>query len=309
MCSSDLIFTKLDLQKGYLQVPVAAADIEKTAVITPFGLYEFLRMPFGLKNAGMSFQRLMDNLFGHLPFVFIYLDDLLIASRTAAEHRRHLRQVLQILHHNGLIINGEKCVFGKSSVEFLGHQVSAAGITPLLDRVAAIAAYPRPATVRDLQAFLGLINFYRRFIPAAARILRPLTDILKGGPKGPTPIVWSPPLLAAFTAAQAALSATCCLDHPSSSAEISLVTDASASHLGAVLQQRRPGGRWRPLGFFSAKLNAAQQAYSAFDRELLAVTASLYHFRHLLEGRPFLIFTDHKPLLGALTREIGRAHV
>jgi Reverse transcriptase (RNA-dependent DNA polymerase) len=185
------IFTKLDLQKGYFQVPVAAADIPKTAIITPFGLFKFVRMPFGLKNAGMTFQRLMDRLFFDIPFVFLYLDDLLIASRSAAEHRRHLREVLQRLQDNGLVLNADKCVWGQSSMEFLGHQVSAQGVAPLADRIAAVRDFPQPRTVQQLQAFLSLFNFYRRFVPAAAAVIRPLTDALRGSPAGTKAIQWS----------------------------------------------------------------------------------------------------------------------
>ena len=234
------VFSKLDLQKGYLQVPVAAADVPKTAVITPFGLFEFLRMPYGLKNAGMTFQRLMDHIFQGLPFAFIYLDDVLVASPDAATHRLHLTAVFQLLSDNGLVLNAGKCCFGQQSVEFLGHIVSAAGVAPLPGRVDAINNFPQPSSVRELQGFLGLFNFYRRFVPAAAKLVRPLTDCLKGGPKGGTAIEWSAERNAAFLAAKSAVAATCILEHPAAKAEISLVTDASSSHVGAALQQRRP---------------------------------------------------------------------
>jgi RNase H-like domain found in reverse transcriptase len=157
--------------------------------------------------------------------------------------------------------------------------VSASGISPLADRVAAIRLFPQPATVRDLQAFLGLVNFYWRFIKAAARILLPLTAVLAGGPAGSSKLQWTPEMTTAFNQAKEAVAAACELGHPSSGAEISLVTDASASHIGAVLQQRAPASTaWQPLAFFSAKLTAAQQKYSAFDRELLAVYLSIRHF-------------------------------
>jgi transposase InsO family protein len=295
-------FTKIDLQKGYLQVPVAAADVPKTAVITPFGLYEFLRMPFGLRNAGMTFQRMMDNIFADVPFVFVYLDDLLVASRNAAEHRQHVSHVLHLLKCNGLLINADKCIWGVREVEFLGHVVSAAGIRPVPARIAAIQAHPPPANIKQLQGFLGLFNFYRRFVRDAAGIIKPLTDALKGGKSGTAAVEWSPPLQAAFKAAKCALANLCHLEHPAAAAELSIATDASATHIGGVLQQRRPGGHWRPLGFFSAKLDSAQQRYSAFDRELLAVFFTIRHFRCMLEGRRFTIFTDHRPLIGALGR-------
>jgi hypothetical protein len=192
------LFSKLHLRKGYLQVPVAAEDVAKTAIITPFGLFEFTRMPFGLRNAGMTFQRLMDSVLGGLPFAFVYLDDILIASPDPVSHRRHLEAVFTVLQSNGLIVNADKCLFGCPEVDFLSHRLTAGGISPLPSRVQAIADFPQPAIVKHLQAFLGLFNFYRRFVPAAARIIQPLTRALRGGPKGSTPLVWSAAMADSF---------------------------------------------------------------------------------------------------------------
>jgi len=297
------VFSKLDLKNGYLQVPLHPEAIPKTAVITPFGLFEFLRMPFGLKNAGMTFQRLMDRVLAGLPFVFVYIDDILVASPDLDTHLEHLRAVFQRLRQAGLQLNLQKCELARGAVEFLGHRLSAAGCRPLEDKVAAITRRPLPNTVRELQQFLGMLNFYRKFIPAAARILCPLTSALKGSPAASAPLQWNQEMRDAFSAAKAALAAASALAHPSSAAELALVCDASSTHVGAVLQQRRPGlDHWEPLGFFSRKLDSPQLKYSAFDRELFAAFAAVRHFRSQLEGRSFHIKTDHKPLLGAFTK-------
>jgi hypothetical protein len=180
-------------------------DIPKTAIATLFRLFEFLRMTFGLRNAGNTFQRLMDRILAGLDFVFVYLDDVIIGSRSMSEHLQHVRILFQRLQAAGLVINCEKCVFGVPEVDFLGHHISAAGVSPIASRVTAINDHPRPTTVKELQGFLGVINFYRRFIPAAAHILKPLTDQLKGRPKPAASIPWTEAMQAAFAAAKAAL--------------------------------------------------------------------------------------------------------
>jgi RNase H-like domain found in reverse transcriptase len=170
--------------------------------------------------------------------------------------------VLQSLQDNSLVINREKCLFGQASIEFLGHLVHAGGVSPLLDRVAVVKNFPRPNNVVELQAFLGLFNYYRRFVSAAARMLKPLTDALQGGLRPQTRVQRSAAMDSAFTAAKAAILAVTSQDHPSPAAQLVLVTDASGTHVGAVLQQRRGQLPWRPLGFFSAKLSGAVNSWS-----------------------------------------------
>jgi hypothetical protein len=231
-----------------------AADVTKKVIKTPFGLYKFLRMPFSLRNAGCTFQRLMDRALSGLCGSFWYLDDIITASKDEEQHKVDLNNLSQQLQDKGLVINGEKCKFGQKKLDFLGHEVSAAGTKPLQDNVAALMNFPLPQNIKQLQALLGLVNFYRRFIPAAAAVLRPLTECLKGGKSGTEKLQWSEPMLLAVNKAKAAVAAATTLAHPAMGAELSLAVDASADHVGAALQQcTNAAASWQPLGFFFKK--------------------------------------------------------
>ncbi len=214
------------------------ADILKTAIITQFGLFEFLRLTYGLRNASSTFQRLMDRVLAGLAFAFVYLDDIIIASPSMEQHQQDVEEDFWQLQA-GLVINFEKCTFAIPEVDFLGHRVSASGFAPLPSRVAAIQKYPQPATVKKLLGFLGVFNFYRRFVPAAAKILRPLTDSTRSSPKAKAAVEWTPPMAVAFDATRTALGAAALLAHPQQDQELAVMVDASADHVGAAQQQRQ----------------------------------------------------------------------
>lgn len=293
------VFSKLDLLKGYYQVPVHTPDIPKTAVTTPFGNFTFNYSCFGLRNAGATFQRMMDGILGELSFCVCYIDDILIYSSSEQEHLQHLSTVLDRLQRNGLIVRYDKCVFGVAEVDFLGHRLSPAGVSPLPDKVAAIKKFPTPTTVKALQEFVGLVNYYHRFLPGIASIMAPLYGALSGRPKD---LSWSDTHAVAFQKAKDALASATLLTFPIPGAPLLLTTDASDVAIGAVLEQVVEGLP-RPLGFFSRKLLRAERQYSTFDRELLAVHHAVRHFRHILEGATFTIQTDHMPLVHAFTRQ------
>jgi cleavage and polyadenylation specificity factor subunit 1 len=192
------VFSKIDLRKGCHQIPVNPVDVQKTPITIPFGLFEYKRMPFGLRNAGPSFQWHMDRAIRDCQAAFARVEDTVICSRNQEEHVVHVRQVLQALQDNGLVIHAEKCMWGVQELGYLGHKILAVGVLPLPSHVGTIQDFPRPTIIKELQAFLGMVNFYRRFLPSIARKLRPLTDGLRSARRGRTSWSglrpWRPPL-------------------------------------------------------------------------------------------------------------------
>ncbi|CAB0004085.1 unnamed protein product [Nesidiocoris tenuis] len=301
------VFSKIDLVKAFHHIPVDPVDIEKTAVITPFGLFEFVRMPFGLRNAGQSFQRFVDTILRGLDFVYAYLDDLLVASSTQEEHVQHLHLLFECLSQHHINVHVDKCVFGVSEVDFLGHLVSKDGIRPLPSRVEQVKSFPLPRTISQLRQFLGLLNFYRRSLPRAASKQKMLFELCKDVRRNDKRLVeWNQDSIEAFNFSKDDLAKAVLIAHPSPDAPLTLMFDASDTGIGASLHQERHGVL-EPLGFFSKSLSTAQTKYSTYDRELLACYSAVKHFRHMLEGRNFVIFTDHRPLTFAFRQKLDKA--
>ena len=299
------VFSSLDLLSGYHQIRLPDSDVPKTAFRTPFGLYEYKVMPFGLTNAPSVFMACMNDMLSHLPFCVVYLDDILIFSKSPQEHVQHVAAVLEVLEQHQFLIKLKKCDFFKQELLYLGHVISADGIKPDPKKVEAVKNFPTPTTVQTLKSFLGLVQWFHRSIKDLAKIASPLSDLLQGPAisKRKSAKVdlgsWSLAHDKAFAEVKQALINAATLKLPDLNKPFQVVTDASGYALGAVLIQDG-----RPVAFESKKMNSAQRNYHTTDKELLAIVHALKLWRCYLAGAKFEILTDHKPLIYLRTQPV-----
>jgi hypothetical protein len=290
------IFTKLDLKSGYSLVRIKEGDEWKTAFKTKYGLFEYLIMPFGLANAPAAFQHLMNDIFRDLldVHVIIYLDDILIFSKSEAEHPTHVHEVLRRLKENNLYCNTEKCTFHVKEIDYLGLIILDKGVQVDQSKVTAALNWAAPRNVKNVQEFLGFVNFYRRFVPNFANVARPLYNLLRKD----NPWQWSASEQGAFDALKAALTSARLLLQPDVRKPFFLECDASDYATGAILSQKDDEGKLHPVVFLSKSMAPAERNYNIFDKELLAIIHAFKEWRHLLEGSeaPVQVLTDHKNL-------------
>ena len=297
-------FTSLDAASGFHQILLKESDRPKTAFRTPFGHYQFRVLPFGLINAPATFRTVMNKVFspptfnadGSLnneadlaDFVLVFIDDILIFSKTAADHIRHIRAVLSVLRREQLLIKMSKCVWGQTELPYLGHIVSKDGIKTDPKKVQSVVDWPQPNNVTEIQQFLGMTNYFNKYLQGYANQSVPLTDLLHKD----TAFNWSAACAEAFAGLKQALTTAPCLALPETGINapmFNLVCDASGYGLGAVLMQTG-----RPVAFWSRKMTPAEQNYHITEQELLAVMEALKVFRCYLDGIEFNIVTDHKP--------------
>ncbi|CAK1597910.1 unnamed protein product [Parnassius mnemosyne] len=288
-------FTKLDLSMAYNQFELDDESQRYTVINTHRGLYKYTRLVFGLAPAPAIFQRAMEGLIGGQEGVLCLLDDVLITGRDDAEHAARLRAVLQTLQEAGLTLQREKCEFYKDEVNYLGYVINKNGLKKSPDKIKAIVDSPAPSNISQLQSFLGLVNYYRNFVPSAASVLSPLYNLLKKGVKWS----WGIDHHEAFTKIKLLLASDQVLAHFNPEARLILTVDASPVGLGAILSQVGSDGQERPISFASRTLNIAEKRYSQIQKEATAIIFGIRRFHQYLYGRtnPFVLRTDHKPLI------------
>ena len=279
-------FTKLDLRSGYYQVRIAKGDEPKTTCVTRYGSYEFLVMPFGLTNAPDTFYTLMNKIFHPFQdkFVVVYLDDIIIYSNTLEEHVDHLRKVFRLLRQNELYVKKEKCSFALGEVGLLGHRIRDGKLIMEGGKIKAIQEWDPPTKVPQLRSFLGLVNYYRRFINGYSARAAPLTDLLKKGKAW----TWEEKCQQGFKDVKKAVIEEPVLALPKHTKVFEVHTNASDFAIGGVLMQER-----RPIAFERRKLNDIERRYTVQEKEMSTINHCLRTWRHYLLGSHFIMKTDN----------------
>ena len=290
------IFSKLDLRGAYNLLRIKQGDEWKTAFRTRYGHFEYKVMPFGLTNAPAAFQNFMNDALKEVidKFVIVYLDDICIYSRNHTEHTNHLRIVLEILRKHRLYAKYSKCEFYKESLTFIGHQLSGDGIGMCDNKVDAIQEWPQLSSKDEILSFLGLANYYRRFIDHFSALALPLTSLLKKS----VSFVWGSDQIAAFANLKSKFTTAPILRIADTTKQFEIECDASDFALGAVLNQRDSAGVVQPVAFYSRKMIPAEINYEIYDKELLAIKCAFSEWRQYLLGSPFeiIVISDHKTL-------------
>ena len=299
------IFSALDLKEAYFSLPLDKEAKKFMAIITRTGVFIPQRTQFGLKNAPLKFQSMMDDILRPCRgYTFVYLDDILIFSKTQNEHLERLKMVLTLLSNNGLYLNEKKCKFGKDTIEFLGHTIDNKGVTVNQSKVEAIVNLIEPKSKKELRSFLGMVNYYAPHIPRLAEIAGPL-NLLTGGSKKQARITLGEEHVRAFKETIAALAKATTLAYEHHGRPLILYSDASETHVGASLEQQSENGVIRPLAFYSKKLPVLKTYRSAFFRELRGIYLSLKHFHTRIVGRQIIIRTDNLSVARALENQSG----
>ena len=290
-------YSKLDLRAGYFQIPIQESDRHKTAFITTHGLYEFNVLAQGLRNSPPSFQRIMSDLL--LPckqFCFVYLDDVLIFSHNFNQHLQHLHRVLSILNQHKFQLNTDKCEFIRTTINYLGHTINSNGTTPLHDRIEKILNLPQPKNLKEANAFIGGIGYYRKYIKDYTKVAAPILAVTNLTRKNMRNFRWETPQRQAFDTLKSMLiSEPLLLNYPDTNSPLILATDASDYCIGGVLYQESNGER-KNIYFHSQMLPKPQRKWPTIEKEALAIYYCVIRMKSYLQAHEFIIQTDHCPL-------------
>ena len=287
------IFSKLDANSGFWQIPLAEESIPLTTFMTPFGRYCFHRLPFGITSAPEHFQRRMSEMVGDMEGVVCLIDDFLIYGSNQQEHDERLTKVLTKLGKEGLTLNKEKCKFSQNQVRFLGHIIDESGIRGDPEKVAAIQKIPTPTNVREVRRFLGTVNQMSKFAPNLAEINKPIRDLLVKDNQW----TWGEPQQSAFDQIKEMLTTSPVLALFDPMLDTTVSADASSYGLGATLLQKQADGNLKPIGYISRSMTPTEQRYAQIEKEALALTWASERYSEYLIGMDFHIQTDHKPLV------------
>lgn len=288
-------YTTLDINSAFWSIPLRIEDKKKTAFVTQEGHFQWTCLPFGLKTSPAIFQRILSNIlrkYKLTDFAVNYIDDILIFSRTFAEHMNHLKQLLEAIKTEGFRLKFTKCTFASDSVKYLGHIIQNNSVKPVKDNLISIRNFPVPKTQKNIRQFLGKINFYHEYIPKSAIILDPLHNLLRKNQK----FVWSEECQKAFDTVKNLLCTQPVLEIFDQELPINIYTDASLEGVGAILKQLQPDGKEKPVAYFSKKLNEAQKRKKAIYLECLAIKEAVKYWQYWLIGKSFTVYSDHKPL-------------
>lgn len=290
--SGGVMFTKLDMSQAYQQILLEEESKKYTTINTHKGLFQYNRLPYGVSSSPGIFQRTMDNLLQGIPFVVVRVDDILVSGSSDEEHLANLEEVLKRLFEAGLRLKKKKCSFMVEEVVYLGQKINCHGIQPVQEKVRAITEAPAPKNVSEVRAYLGMINYYQKYLPNLSTILAPLHSLLEKGKDWK----WNEKHQESFTKSKELLKSSHLLVHYDPEKDLILACDASPYGVGSVLSHRMEDNTERPIAFASRSLSPAEKNYSQLDKEALAIIVGVKKFHQYLYGRHFTILTDHKPL-------------
>ena len=295
------VFSKLDLSQAYLQCELTEESKKLLVINTSRGLLQPERLPYGVSQAPELFQKVMDQALQGLEGVLVYLDDILVASSSVEEHKKDLCKVMERLREYNITLNGTKCELFKRELNYLGHKITEEGIHPTEEKIQAIRNMKRPEDVKELQSMLGIVNFYRRFLPNLSTKLQPLNKLLQKE----VCWKWTKDCEKVFQQLKTALTEKDVLVHYDGDKPLKLSCDASAYGLGAVISHVMKDGAERPIAFASRTMTSAEKNYAQVEREGLSIVFGLKKFHQYVYGRPFTLVTDHQALTNLLGPHTG----